>query len=182
MDERLTITEVAKYVGVTPRTIMRWEKGGKIKRSRRDWRGWRFYLKDDVEDIRKFYESTYEYNEGDKVIMDIAKGTLVSVILILFLALPILGTPCYAAQTAGAVNETVSSVDINLDALPVVQAPPATVAEAMKYTLGPDDVIEIDVRRHPEFSGQYPVNSEGKIEYKFIGDVLVAGLPKVHLH
>ncbi|MDP3789215.1 MAG: polysaccharide biosynthesis/export family protein, partial [Candidatus Omnitrophota bacterium] len=77
--------------------------------------------------------------------------------------------------------ETASSVDINLDALPVVQAPPATVAEAMKYTLGPDDVIEIDVRRHPEFSGQYPVNSEGKIEYKFVGDVLVAGLTKVEL-
>jgi len=180
MDGRLTITEVAKYVGVTPRTIMRWEKGGKIKRSRRDWRGWRFYLKDDVEDIRKFYESSYEYNEGDKVIMDIAKGTLVSVILALFLALPIIGTPGYA-QGAQAVSETISSVDINLDALPVVQAPPATVAEAMKYTLGPDDVIEIDVRRHPEFSGQYPVNAEGKIEYKFVGDVLVAGLTKVEL-
>lgn len=180
MDGRLTITEVAKYVGVTPRTIMRWEKGGKIKRSRRDWRGWRFYLKDDVENIRKFYESSYEYNEGDKVIMDITKGTLVSVILILFLALPIISTPCYA-QPAAAVSETTSSVDINLDALPVIQAPPATVAEAMKYTLGPDDVIEIDVRRHPEFSGQYPVNSEGKIEYKFVGDVLVAGLTKLEL-
>ena len=40
MNGRLTITEVAKYIGVTPRTIMRWEKMGKIKRSRRDWRGW----------------------------------------------------------------------------------------------------------------------------------------------
>ena len=184
MDGRLTITEVAKYVGVTPRTIMRWEKGGKIKRSRRDWRGWRFYLKDDVEDIRKFYESSYEYNEGDKVIMNIAKGTLVSIILAAFLSLPIIGGTTYAdngAVKGSGVMETNSSVDINLASLPVVQAPPTTVAEAMKYTLGPDDVIEIDVRRHPEFSGQYVVNAEGKIEYKFVGDVIVTGLTKTEL-
>lgn len=179
MDGRLTITEVAKYVGVTPRTIMRWEKMGKIKRSRRDWRGWRFYLKDDVEDIRKFYESTYEYNEGERTIMNLTKGTLVSVILALFVAFPILGTPCYAQLKV--VSETSSTVDINLAELPVVRQPALTVSEAVKYTLGPDDVIEIEVRRHPEFSGQYPVNSEGKIEYKFIGDVIVSGLTKVQL-
>ena len=181
MDGRLTITEVAKYVGVTPRTIMRWEKGGKIKRSRRDWRGWRFYLKDDVEDIRKFYESTYEYNEGDKVIMNIAKETLISVILAAFLTIPIMCGPGYAAASSKAITETGSTVDINLEALPVVQTPTITIAEAMKYTLGPDDVIEIDVRRHPEFSGQYPINSEGKIEYKFVGDIIVAGLTKPEL-
>lgn len=186
MDGRLTITEVAKYVGVTPRTIMRWEKGGKIKRSRRDWRGWRFYLKDEVEDIRKFYESTYEYNEGDKVIMNIAKGTLVSVILAALLALPILCGPGYAQTAASkannsAVSETKSSVDININSLPSVKAPELTPIEAMKYTLGPDDIIEIEVRRHPEFSGQYPVNSEGRIEYKFVGDVVVSGLTKAQL-
>lgn len=184
MDGRLTITEVAKYVGVTPRTIMRWEKGGKIKRSRRDWRGWRFYLKDDVEDIRKFYESTYEYNEGDKVMMNMAKATLVSVILAVFLGLPILCSSAYAqlaASKAKSVDETTSTVDINLNTLPAVKAPQLTPAEAMKYTLGPDDVIEIEVRRHPEFSGQYPVNSEGRIEYKFVGDVIVTGLTKNQL-
>ncbi|MFA6320548.1 MAG: polysaccharide biosynthesis/export family protein [Candidatus Omnitrophota bacterium] len=184
MDGRLTITEVAKYVGVTPRTIMRWEKGGKIKRSRRDWRGWRFYLKEDVEDIRKFYESTYEYNEGDKVIMNMTKETLVSVILAAFLALPILCGTSYAqtpAAKAKSVNETQSTVDINLNTLPAVKAPEFTPVEAMKYTLGPDDVIEVEVRRHPEFSGQYPVNSEGRIEYKFIGDMIVSGLTKAQL-
>ena len=184
MDGRLTITEVAKYVGVTPRTIMRWEKGGKIKRSRRDWRGWRFYIKEDAEDIRKFYESTYEYNEGDKVMMNMTKGALVSVILAIFLALPILCGSGYAqtgsAKTRG-VAETSSAVDINLASLPAVKVPAMTVEEAVKYTLGPDDVIEIEVRRHPEFSGQYSVNSEGKIEYKFVGDVIVTGLTKVQL-
>ena len=30
-----------------------------------------------------------------------------------------------------------------------------------KYTLGENDVIEVDVMRHPEVSGQYMINSEG---------------------
>ena len=50
--------------------------------------------------------------------------------------------------------------------------------EPLKYTLGPDDVIIIDVRRHTEFSGEYTLNSEGKIQYKFIGDIPLSGLNK----
>jgi polysaccharide export outer membrane protein len=47
-----------------------------------------------------------------------------------------------------------------------------------KYTLGPTDVIQISVMRHPEVSGQYTINSEGKIQYEFVGDVLISGLKK----
>ena len=197
MNGRLTITEVAKYIGVTPRTIMRWEKMGKIKRSRRDWRGWRFYLKEDMEDIRKFYESSYEYdNEGGNTVMDLTKATLVLVFAIAAsFSLPIIGTQAYAQSgtqqpVANAdlsttrpkgITETSTTVSVDLAKLSAIGAPPATVAEASKYTLGPDDVIEIDVRRHPEFSGKYTVTAEGKIEYKFIGDVLVEGLTKAQL-
>lgn len=46
------------------------------------------------------------------------------------------------------------------------------------YTLGATDVIEVTVLRHPEVSGKYIVNKEGKIQYEFIGDVLLAGLTK----
>ncbi|MCX5698259.1 MAG: polysaccharide export protein [Candidatus Omnitrophica bacterium] len=49
---------------------------------------------------------------------------------------------------------------------------------SVKYTLGPDDVIDVTVMRHPEFSGSFPVNSEGKIQYKFVGDIDVSGLTK----
>lgn len=201
MNGRLTITEVAKYIGVTPRTIMRWEKTGKIKRSRRDWRGWRFYLKEDLEDIRKFYESSYEYEEGKATVMDLTKSTLVSLLIIAAsLPLPIICPDLYAQGNAvqaevtaatdaqakmaqsGAVKETNTSVDVNLAKIPAANnQPPMTVAEASKYTLGPDDVIEIEVRRHPEFSGKYTVTAEGKIEYKFIGDVVVQGLTKAQL-
>jgi len=53
--------------------------------------------------------------------------------------------------------------------------------DPLKYTLGADDVIEITVMRHSEFSGVYPVNQEGKIQYKFVGDIDVTGLTKAEL-
>ena len=53
--------------------------------------------------------------------------------------------------------------------------------DPLKYTLGPDDVIEIAVLRHPEFSGVYPIDQEGKIQYKFVGDIVVTGLTKSQL-
>jgi polysaccharide export outer membrane protein len=201
MNGRLTITEVGKYIGVTPRTIMRWEKMGKIKRSRRDWRGWRFYLKEDMEEIRKFYESSYEYgNEGGDTVMDMAKTTLIAILaLSASLSLPIICGSAHAQGAAvqavpadssdaqanmaqsGAITETNTSVDINLSRVPAINTPPTAMSEASKYTLGPDDVIDIDVRRHPEFSGKYTVTAEGKIEYKFIGDVFVKDLTKFQL-
>lgn len=46
------------------------------------------------------------------------------------------------------------------------------------YTLGATDVIEVTVMRHPEVSGKYIINKEGKIQYEFIGDVQLAGLTK----
>jgi len=57
---RMTITEVAKLVGVTPKTITRWEKSGKVRRSKRDWRGWRIYEEDDFLNIKEFHETLYE--------------------------------------------------------------------------------------------------------------------------
>ncbi len=56
----------------------------------------------------------------------------------------------------------------------------ATTSEfdSVKYTLGPDDIIEVTVMRHPEFSGVFPINSEGKIQIKFVGDIDVKGLTK----
>ena len=53
--------------------------------------------------------------------------------------------------------------------------------DPLKYTLGPDDAVDIQVMRHPEFSGVYPVNQEGKIQYKFVGDMEVVGLTKAQL-
>ena len=182
MNGRLTITDVAKTVGVTPRTIMRWEKAGKIRKPKRDWRGWRFYYKEDLEEIKQFFETSYEYDEENGAMVNISKGF--AIMLITFLGVFNLGWPGYAETNfapSQAIIETSNSVDIDLEQLPVMGTADAPIAEAVKYTLGPNDVIEIDVRRHPEFSGQYAINSEGKIEYKFVGDIIVEGLTKVQL-
>lgn len=188
LKDRLSITEVAKSVGVTPRTIMRWEKTGKIKRSKRDWRGWRFYQKEEVEEIKKFFESSYEYDAFERSAVSSAKDVLVALAIALTSAFYLyigcgtcLAASSEAVMAKSGVVETSKTVDINLNNIRAIQPPPTAVAEASKYTLGPDDVIEIEVRRHPEFSGQYTVTAEGKIEYKFIGDVIVSGLTKVQL-
>lgn len=58
---------------------------------------------------------------------------------------------------------------------------PTPVFDPLKYTLGPDDAVEINVMRHPEFSGVYPINQEGKLQYKFVGDIDVSGMTKQQL-
>jgi len=55
---------------------------------------------------------------------------------------------------------------------------PLTEAEASRYTLGKTDVINIAVMRHPEVSGNYIINNEGKIQYEFVGDIDVDGKNK----
>ena len=50
--------------------------------------------------------------------------------------------------------------------------------DPLEYTLGPEDVVEISVMHHPDFSGIYPVDLEGKIQYKFVGDINVTGMTK----
>ncbi len=57
MKGRMTITEVAERVGVSTRTIMRWECSGKIQKAKRDWRGWRTYDHDDIEKLIEFHDS-----------------------------------------------------------------------------------------------------------------------------
>ncbi|MDD5747259.1 MAG: MerR family transcriptional regulator [Candidatus Omnitrophica bacterium] len=54
MDGRMSITEAAQQLEVSPKTIMRWEKSGKVKKAKRDWRGWRFYTHEDVEKLKNF--------------------------------------------------------------------------------------------------------------------------------
>ena len=57
---RMTVTEVAKLIGVSSKTIARWEKVGKVKRPKRDWRGWRVYDAIDVSHIKEFHETVFE--------------------------------------------------------------------------------------------------------------------------
>ncbi len=59
LNGRLSITDIAKELGVTPKTITRWEKAGKIKRAKRDWRGWRVYSSDELGEMKNLVEAVY---------------------------------------------------------------------------------------------------------------------------
>ena len=59
LDSRLTITGVARALGVTTKTITRWEKAGKIKPAKRDWRGWRVYSLEVLDDMKRFVQAVY---------------------------------------------------------------------------------------------------------------------------
>lgn len=57
---RLTITEVAEKVGVTVKTLIRWEKAGRIRKAKRDWKGWRSYTEEEISDIERIVNAVYE--------------------------------------------------------------------------------------------------------------------------
>ena len=59
LDGRLSITQVAEQLGITTKTITRWEKAGKIKHAKRDWRGWRVYSPEDVQQMKSFVQAVY---------------------------------------------------------------------------------------------------------------------------
>ena len=50
---RMTITEVAKILGVTPKTITRWEKTGKVKAVVTEKQAERSKLREDSKNTRK---------------------------------------------------------------------------------------------------------------------------------
>ena len=58
-DSRISITDLARELGVTTKTITRWEKAGKIRRAKRDWRGWRVYAPEDLHELKQFFEAVY---------------------------------------------------------------------------------------------------------------------------
>lgn len=58
-NQRLTVTEVAEQLGISVKTLLRWEKAGKIRKARRDWRGWRVYEPDDMSELKGFFETVY---------------------------------------------------------------------------------------------------------------------------
>ena len=58
-EDRLSITEMAEKLGISTKTITRWEKAGKVKPAKRDWRGWLVYSPEDLEQMKSFVETVY---------------------------------------------------------------------------------------------------------------------------
>lgn len=51
--EKLLPSEAAEALGVTPRTLISWEKSGKIPPPERDFRGWRLYDRKTIQEMRR---------------------------------------------------------------------------------------------------------------------------------
>jgi len=99
---------------------------------------------------------------------------------ILFLACPAV----WAQNLSELEKDTVSESEIyDLDdthmkgIMDAVEAARYSVPDE-NYTLGKTDIIDISVMRHPEVSGIYEVNSEGMVQYEFVGDLYVTGKTK----
>ena len=61
------------------------------------------------------------------------------------------------------------------------EAVPGVIGEGESYTLGKEDIVSIDVRNQPEFSGQFIVGPDGNVQYTFVGDIKAEGLNKKEL-
>ncbi|MBI4355935.1 MAG: polysaccharide export protein [Candidatus Omnitrophica bacterium] len=66
--------------------------------------------------------------------------------------------------------------------------PPPTTYDPMTwfvgqgpYTLGRDDVIRIQVRNQPDFSGDFIIDPEGSIQYNYLSDIKVLGMTKTEV-
>jgi polysaccharide export outer membrane protein len=54
-------------------------------------------------------------------------------------------------------------------------------AQTISYIIGPEDVLQIHVWKHPNLSVTVPVRSDGKISMPLINDILAAGLSPQNL-
>lgn len=85
----------------------------------------------------------------------------------------------FAALTAPA--RILGQEQAEQEAAPAAAEPPIVVGESKSYTLGNEDILQISVRNQPEFSGQFVIGPDGKIQYAFVGDIEAAGLTKSQL-
>lgn len=78
--------------------------------------------------------------------------------------------PCSTLASVIAVVAVIASCAANKPGLESVPPP------SVQYTIGPEDVLKIDVWKEPELSATVPVRTDGKISLPLIHDVHVVGL------
>ncbi len=60
MKRMMSIIQASVSVGVSRWTIMRWVAAGKVAKAKRDYKGWRVYGQDDVEELIAFHDKVVE--------------------------------------------------------------------------------------------------------------------------
>src|SRR5437868_2479388 len=77
------------------------------------------------------------------------------------------------AQSKAKANDKKTKAPV---AAPTAAPEMATAAADGEYTLGPNDVLVVNVWKEPDFSAQAIVRPDGKITLNLIGDVQAGGL------
>jgi len=84
-----------------------------------------------------------------------------------------------------SINSLVNRVSLTFRGKPEtseIKKKTSKIVEKMPpYVLGPNDIIKITVRRHPELSGQMKIAPNGEISLPILGDVKAEGFTKYEL-
>lgn len=56
----MTVKEAAEYLGVSPMTLRRWDRAGKLKARRHPMNNFRLYSEDDISKVKKMIEGGEE--------------------------------------------------------------------------------------------------------------------------
>ncbi len=56
-DKKYYANDICKLFDVSKATLFRWENAGLISNISRDWRNWRIYSRDNIEEIRQIIHS-----------------------------------------------------------------------------------------------------------------------------
>lgn len=55
--------DVCTKFDITKTTLFKWEKDGKISKTKKDWRGWRVFSENNVEDIKRIIQEKMNQNK-----------------------------------------------------------------------------------------------------------------------
>jgi len=102
-----------------------------------------------------------------------------SVYLSATISLALLATTAHAqGPSRNAIKNDGAKV---LTAENISSQPPKPATEDPNYSIGPEDVLTIDVWKEPEISRTVPVRRDGKISLPMLNDVQAAGLTPTQL-
>lgn len=87
-------------------------------------------------------------------------------------------TPAKGQPSANSPSAQTDDIDEVQKAIELAKTLKLTPPQDETYILDKTDVLEISIMRHPEVSGKYVINNEGKVQYEFVGDIPVGGKTK----
>ncbi len=61
-DDTFSAIEICKKFDITKNTLFKWEKDGKISRVEKDWRGWRIFSDENIDEIKNVIEEKMKKN------------------------------------------------------------------------------------------------------------------------